>query len=56
LFAGSYDITAFEVYEQTDRINERPIIRKMSPLEIEDIIWGRTAKVQILGNAVAAVA
>ena len=56
LFAGSYDITAFEVYEQADRINDRPLITKLSEAQVNDIIWGRTAKVQILGNAVAAVA
>ena len=48
LFAGSHSITAFVVYEQTDRINERPIIRLMSEAEVNDIIWGRTAQVQIL--------
>ena len=56
LFAGSYDITAFEVYEQADRINDRPLITKLSEAQVNDIIWGRTAKVQILGNAIAAVA
>ena len=56
LFAGSYDITAFEVYEQADRINDRPLITKLSEAQVNDIIWGRTARVQILGNAIAAVA
>lgn len=48
LFAGSCDITAFTVYEQTDRHNDRPIIRLMSEAEVNDIIWGRSARVQIL--------
>ncbi len=56
LFAGSYDITAFEVYEQADRINDRALITKLSEAQVNDIIWGRTARVQILGNAIAAVA
>lgn len=56
LFAGSYDITAFEVYEQSNRTGDRPLIRKMSEAEVNDIIWGRTARVQILGNAIEAVA
>lgn len=48
LFAGSRDITAFDVYEQTARHNQRPLIRKMSEAEVNDIIWGRSARVQIL--------
>lgn len=56
LFVGSYDITAFEVYEQEDRINDRPLITKLTEAQVNDIIWGRTARVQILGNAVPAVA
>jgi len=56
LFAGSHSIEKFEVTEQTDRTNERTICRQMTEAEVNDIIWGRTAKVQILGNAVPAVA
>jgi hypothetical protein len=53
LFAGSHSITDFQVWEQTDRYNERPLIRKMTDAEVQDIIWGRSAQVQILQGAVA---
>jgi hypothetical protein len=53
LFAGSCDITVFDVWSQTDRINERPIIERLTEAQVNDIIWGRTAQVQILQGAVA---
>lgn len=48
LFAGSHSITDFQVWAEEHRINERPIITKMTDAEVQDIIWGRTAQVQIL--------
>ena len=43
LFAGSTQVTAMTIWEQTYRTNERPLMRLMSEAEVNDIIWGRTA-------------
>ncbi len=48
LFAGSCDITRFIVTEETDGQGGKQF-RKMEMAEVQDIIWGRTARVQILG-------
>lgn len=53
LFAGSHSITDFQVWEQVSRPHERPLIVKMTDEQVQDIIWGRTAQVQILQGAVA---
>jgi hypothetical protein len=47
LFAGSCDITRFIVTEEIDG-NGPKQFRKMEMAEVQDIIWGRTARVQIL--------
>jgi tRNA U38,U39,U40 pseudouridine synthase TruA len=48
LFAGSYDITEFIVTEETHDYTATTF-RTMTDAEVQDIIWGRTAQVQILG-------
>lgn len=45
LFAGSCDITRFIVTEEGGSPKQ---FRKMEMAEVQDIIWGRTARVQIL--------
>lgn len=44
LFMGSSEVTALVVHEETHYYNERPNFRLMSDTEVQDIIWGRTAK------------